>query len=210
MKPPMSLLNFTPSSTALASLDTRGRRAPTDGFQRLVHGQLPATHRDGDAGPGRFQVAAVVDRAAANRGGAERAGRPVEAPGRGALRDVPRGAAIDRHFDARHDAAAVSVAVPVIVTRLPLWTCAPAAGDVMTDVGANVSVDALAAISGEPDRRRSAACGLRAHVGQQVHGRLLHGLIGHCASAPRSWMLSNPHDHCTVPAPKTSAPLACR
>ena len=30
------------------------------------------------------------------------------------------------------------------------------------------------------------------------------------AADPRSCSLSNPHDHWTVPAPKTSAPLLCR
>ncbi len=53
---------------------------------------------------------------------------------------------------------------------------------------------------------------LRAHVGEQVHRCLLHGGIGrgqarHCR--PRS-PLSRPHDHCTVPAPNTRAPLAAR
>ena len=33
---------------------------------------------------------------------------------------------------------------------------------------------------------------------------------GCVAGVPRSCVLSSPHDHCTVPAPNTSAPLACR
>ena len=69
-----------------------------------------------------------------------------------------------------------------------------------------VSVDAA-------DSRRDSAglqrCRLRAHVGEQVDRRLLHRLIRQRA-APRSWLPSRPHVHCTVPAPKTSAPLACR
>ena len=30
------------------------------------------------------------------------------------------------------------------------------------------------------------------------------------AALPRSWWLSRPQDHCTVPAPKTRAPLGAR
>src|SRR5204863_229518 len=61
----------------------------------------------GHAVTGRAHVAAVVDRAAAKRGTAEPAWHPAEAPGCGALRDVPRGAVIDRDLDARHDATGV-------------------------------------------------------------------------------------------------------
>ena len=48
---------------------------------------------------------------------------------------------------------------------------------------------------------------LRAHVGEQVHRGLLHGRIGAC---PIGFPLSRPHDHCTVPAPNTRAPLGAR
>src|SRR6185295_3619792 len=41
-----------------------------------------------------------------------------------------------------------SLAVPVIVIGLPLWTCAPIAGDVMTEFGATMSLDGMVAISG--------------------------------------------------------------
>ena len=62
----------------------------------------------------------------------------------------------------------VSAAVPVIVTFVPSVTFAPAAGDVIVEVGAVVSVDFVARTS--PRQRRP---GLRAHVGEQVQRRLL-------------------------------------
>ena len=67
-----------------------------------------------------------------------------------------------------------------------------------------VSVDAVA--RDEPGLQRR---GLRAHVGEQVDRGLLHA--GPPATVPGlSWTASRPHDHWTVPAPKTSAPRGAR
>src|SRR6185295_18938347 len=41
-----------------------------------------------------------------------------------------------------------SLAVPVIVTGLPLWACAPIVGDVITEIGAITSLDGIVAIRG--------------------------------------------------------------
>src|SRR4051794_15557367 len=51
MKPLMSLLNFTPSSTAFPSV-LLGRLGTIDGCQRLVHGQVPGVTDTGTLGPG--------------------------------------------------------------------------------------------------------------------------------------------------------------
>ena len=51
----------------------------------------------------------------------------------------------------------LSVAVPVIVTVVPSATVAPAAGEVIVEVGAVVSVDARGARSARLIERRAAA-----------------------------------------------------
>jgi hypothetical protein len=97
----------------------------------------------------------------------------------------------------------MSAAVPVMVTWRPAGRVEPDDGELMTDVGAVVSVDWAAATS--PDRsvagctpmsasRFTVACCMRLSA----------------AADPRSWLLSSPQDHWTVPAPKTSAPLLAR
>jgi hypothetical protein len=89
------------------------------------------------------------------------------------------------------------------VTWLFGWTVLLAAGAVIVEPGALASVDALAATS--PDcsvagcapmsaRRLSVACCMRTSA----------------APLPRSWFESSPHDHWTVPAPNTRAPLGAR
>ena len=77
----------------------------------------------------------------------------------------------------------------------------------MVEVGGVVSVDAVAAVRAGLQRRR-----LDAHVGEQVDGRLLHARRSAPGAGPSRRVVasSRPHDHCTVPAPNTSAPLACR
>ena len=77
----------------------------------------------------------------------------------------------------------------------------------MVDVGAVVSVEAVAGDEIALQRRR-----LDVHVREQVRRRLLQPRVGLDASAPMktSCSSSSPHDHWTVPAPNTSAPLACR
>ena len=98
-----------------------------------------------------------------------------------------------------------STALPVTVIGEPAREarrCSP--GEVIVDVGAAVSVEADAAH--QPGLKRS---WLRPHVGEQIDRRLLHR-GRRLARCPRSWLASRPHDHCTVPAPKTSAPLGVR
>src|SRR5215471_14964099 len=91
----------------------------------------------------------------------------------------------------------VSAADPLTVTAAPSDSVAPEDGDVIVEVGAVVSVDAVAAVT--PDisvvgctpmsaNRFTVACCMAESV-----------LV---VSPP----LSSPHDHCTVPAPNTSAP----
>ena len=96
----------------------------------------------------------------------------------------------------------MSAAVPVTTTGVPLSKVAPSAGYVMLEVGATLSVldDAATrfacSVSGWAPMsasRFTVACCMSTFSG----------------SLPRSWLLSSPQDHCTVPAPKTSAPLGC-
>ncbi|TMC02373.1 MAG: hypothetical protein E6J41_30315 [Chloroflexi bacterium] len=100
-----------------------------------------------------------------------------------------------------------SVAVPVMVTVVPLVSVAPDAGEVMVEVGAVWSVDAVAAtrpacivVGWTPMSaiRLSVACCM-----------LMSGSAGPM-SGSMSWLVSRPHAHWTVPAPNTSAPLAAR
>src|SRR6188472_489928 len=96
----------------------------------------------------------------------------------------------------------VSDAVPAIVIVVPDWSEAPEVGAVIVEVAATVSVDAEAATrfgcsvlgcTFMSASRLTVACCMRASA----------------AALPRSWLESRPHDHCTVPAPKTRAPLGC-
>ena len=90
---------------------------------------------------------------------------------------MPR-CAIDGNFDGADDASPGVLAVPLIVSGTPNWTTAPGAGDVIVDVGAVVSLDAVAGTN--PGIRVSGLC---AHVGEQVDRRLLHRDIGRGAAA---------------------------
>ena len=96
-----------------------------------------------------------------------------------------------------------SVAVPLMVMRVPALMLAPGAGEVMIEIGASTSLDGVAdtrpasSVSGWTPmsaNRLTVACFMRASA----------------AVLPRSWLASRPHDHWTVPAPKTSAPLGWR
>src|SRR5688500_13113527 len=85
-----------------------------------------------------------------------------------------------------------SAAVPVIVTGCPGRSVEPAVGAVIVDVGAAPpGVEARMPMS---SKRFIVACCMSA----------LGGVF------PRSCVPSRPHDHCTVPAPKTSALLGAR
>src|SRR6266566_8853030 len=94
-----------------------------------------------------------------------------------------------------------SPAVPVIVTVVPSEMLAPAAGDVIVDVGAVVSVDAVAAVS--PEISVEGCAPMSAN-------RLTVTCCMVESDLPDGFALSRPHDHWTVPAPNTSAPLGAR
>ena len=93
--------------------------------------------------------------------------------------------------------------MPVTGTAEPLGRVAPAVGAVICDEAGVASVDAAAVTrpawseSGctpMSAKRLTVACCMRTSG----------------AALPRSWLASSPHDHCTVPAPNTSAPLEWR
>ena len=90
-----------------------------------------------------------------------------------------------------------------MVTVVPGVTVVPEAGETIAADGAAVSVEAEAAVrlgSSDPGwlcmsaNRLTVACCMR----------------GSAVEVSRSWLASRPQDHCTVPAPKTSAPLEAR
>src|SRR5690349_7884217 len=93
----------------------------------------------------------------------------------------------------------VSLAVPVTVTFPPSPTVVEDDGEVMVEVGAVVSVDAVAATS--PVSRAHGWAPMSASR-LTVAWRMLRS--GVRVGSPR------PQDHCTVPAPKTRAPLLAR
>src|SRR5206468_985788 len=145
MKPAMSLLNFTPSSIASASA-ALGMVGTTEGCHRLVHGHRPATTDTVTPllGASRLPLSSIARL---------RIVAEPSAPGDQSKLQVAVPCAACHVAPPSTDTSTpattpppLSVAVPVIVTRLPLWTCAPAAGDVTTDVGAKISVDALVAM----------------------------------------------------------------
>ena len=96
-----------------------------------------------------------------------------------------------------------SVAAPVTTTLLPGATDEPWVGDVIVAVARVLSVDLEADTSPAPSvdgctpmsaNRLTVACCAATSAGDE----------------PRSCELSSAHAHCTVPAPKTSAPLDAR
>src|SRR4051794_28316508 len=102
----------------------------------------------------------------------------------------------------------VSVAVPEIVVGVPSAMTAPAEGEEIEDVGAEASVDAVVAVRPAMSvagcacmsaSRLTVACCMTGSGGW---------LGGPCRD--HAFVVSRPHAHCTVPAPKTSAPLGAR
>ena len=105
-----------------------------------------------------------------------------------------------------------SLAVPEIVVLAPSWRLAPFAGEAMLAVGFVVSVDFVAVL--RPSAGSSAngwtpmsANRLTVACCMFLSGGLLLGLV---ADASHAFVSSRPQDHCTVPAPNTSAPLGAR
>ncbi len=96
----------------------------------------------------------------------------------------------------------VSAAVPVTVTRAPSATVLPAAGEVTAEDGGVVSVDAAA--------RTSPAIGSYGWAPMSANRFTVACCITGSAAWPLGLLASSPQLHCTVPAPKTSAPLAAR
>ena len=93
----------------------------------------------------------------------------------------------------------------MIVTGVPLCRAAPAVGEVMTEVGGVWSVEAVAATS--PDWSVAGWTPMSANRFTVACCMLTSALA---KPSPPSWSESRPQDHCTVPAPKTRAPLLAR
>ena len=103
-----------------------------------------------------------------------------------------------------------SLAVPETVLFTPSCSVAPFAGEVTVAVGAVVSVDLLASVrpldsakgcAPMSAKRLTVACWMFGSGGLPL------GLV---FGTSHALVLSRPHDHCTVPAPKTRAPLGAR
>ena len=94
-----------------------------------------------------------------------------------------------------------SVAVPLTVSGWPTETVAPSAGEEMFDVGAAVS---LLAVAGARSDCSVAGCAPMSANRLTVAWRTASSAV---LDGPPEWLLSRPQDHCTVPAPKTRAPL---
>src|SRR6185295_8583919 len=139
MKPSVSLLNLTPTSTALTSA-TLGLMGTVDGFHKLVHGQLPAITDTVTLllGAPRLPLSSMarLRSAAVPSTPGDQVKLQIEVPS--AVRHV---APLSTETSTAATTPPTSLAVPVIVTGLPLWTCAPIAGDVMTEIGATTSLD---------------------------------------------------------------------
>ena len=182
MKPSTSLLNFTPSSYSpeSAALALAGT---ADDFQRLVHGHSPTMIETVMPDPTDstlplssialvWMVAVPSD-----------ARRPLQRPRRRARRLLPRRAAVDRHLDAADRAAAI-----VDSGAADRHAIAAFDGAVVRRGrdGRRGREDVRGLRAGHQRTRRVGARlqrrGLRAHVGKQIDGGLLHGLIGRCAS----------------------------
>src|SRR4029079_9252549 len=107
-----------------------------------------------------------------------------------------------------------STAVPVIVTRLPLATDPPLGGETTVDTGAKRSVYSVAAPSGglcgSGPACSVAGCAPMSASTLTVACCIAWSVLCDFGVPPRSWTPSRPHDHCTVPAPKTIAPLLWR
>lgn len=104
----------------------------------------------------------------------------------------------------------VSAAVPVIVIASPLFTVLPEVGEVIVAVGAVWSVVSVAATS---PLCRVEGCAPISAIRLTVACCIV-GSGGFSDGSVAYWfqalVLSRPQDHCTVPAPNTSAPLGAR
>ena len=198
MKPATSERNLTPSSTAPGRSPSGGIDGVVPDRARAGRGRPTSTVTPGAR---RLEVAAVVDGSAPGswRPGLLRASR-CRSSSRAHPPDARWRRRRSRPRRRRPAPPPASVAVPLIVVGCRL------------DVGAGGGRRDLRGRRGRVGRgarRRRGPLqrgGLGAHVGEQVHRRLLHARIRRSTS-PRSWLPSRPHDHWMVPAPNTSAPL---
>ncbi len=94
-----------------------------------------------------------------------------------------------------------------MVVGVPLDTVAPEAGAVIAEVGAVVSVEAVAAT--RPACNVAGWACMSASRFTVACSIVMLGALGP-VSGFVSWLVSRPHAHCTVPAEKTSAPLDTR
>ena len=116
-----------------------------------------------------LEVAAVVDGPAEDGDGACAAGRPRKRPVRSAVRALPREPPSTETSTPRDDAAAGVGGRSRNRDRRVRRNAAPLAGEVIVEVGATVSVDCTATTRPDCNRQR-----LHAHVGEEIHRRLLH------------------------------------
>src|SRR5215210_802818 len=145
MKPSMSVRNFTPSSTGFpsAAATTPGT---VDGSHRLVQGQLPwPTVTD--------TLLTAVWMLPLSSIARLRSVAVPSAPGTQSYVHAVRPCAWCQVAPSSTDTSTpltrtLSDAVPVIVTRPPLWTVDPAEGKLIAEVGSALSVEADAAITG--------------------------------------------------------------
>src|SRR6185436_11353078 len=207
MKPLTSLRNFNPRLTGLES-STSGTAGTVPDRHNDGHGQLPPSTLTVStvAGFCRFPLSSIA-----------RASTLVwpSAPGvHSKLHDAAPCAA--RHVvppstDSSTPATMpppLSVAVPVMTTRSPLPTLLPPAGEPTVATGAMRSEDLPMATSGFDGS--APACSDAGCAPISANRLIVACCIAWSAGyEPRSWLLSRPQAHCTVPAPKTSAPLAC-
>ena len=91
----------------------------------------------------------------------------------------------------------------MIVTVVFAGTDPPEAGEVIVETGGVVSAEAVAVVS--PVRMVAGWAPMSANRFTVACCIAVSGVV-----VLTSWLPSSPHDHCTVPAPNTSAPLAAR
>ena len=201
MRPSASARNFTPTSTALLSLsDATAGVVP---LGQMVQGQVwlpvPTVTATPALGDSRLPLSSVARL---------RSVKLPELPAAQVYVHVPRPVARCQVVPPSVETSTppttpppVSVAVPDTVTCVPGAIELLAAGEVIVDLGAVASELGVAAVRPvmsvpgwapmSANRLTVACC-----------------MLVLAAALPRSWLASSPHDHWTVPAPKTRAPLA--
>ena len=132
---------------------------------------LARRDRERDAGPGCFEIGAVVGRAALDRQRSHRLLVEGVGPVLPTAGGMPRRATVDRHLDRADQASAIVGRRPRHGVGPDLATD-PLAGLVMVETGAWCRSTSSRA------RARAAASKAGVHVGEEVHRRLLHPHVG--------------------------------